>query len=176
MEQMAKTVGDPPRLEYLDGRPYAKVSPKQTHARVQLNLGSILLLRGRSLGQCGTEWRFTVGEADGTYTEFVPDVSFVSNERLASLPRAKREKPPFSPDISIEVRSPSDNLGFLQQKIDRYLRTGSILVLDVDPYTRTIYAHSAAAVRSFTDGERFEDPAFPWFTFEVGDAFDGTPC
>ncbi len=37
---MAKMLSDKPEIEYVDGQPFPKVSPKRTHAVVQLAIAS----------------------------------------------------------------------------------------------------------------------------------------
>ena len=102
---------------------------------------------------------------------FVPDVAVVMLERLRSLPESEREQPPFAPDVAVEVRSPSYRPAFAAEKIVRYLRTGAVLVLDVDPVKRVVTAHSAAGVRTFSEGDRFTHDAAPWLAFDVAELF-----
>lgn len=162
---------DLPEIEYLDGHPYPKVSPKFTHALVQGALLRVLGQLAEGRGVVVPELRLDPGAIDGSNTEFVPDVAYLSYERLRALSGEAREKPPFSPDIAAEVRSPSDSLGYLAQKVARYLATGSILVLDIDPAKRRITAHALDDVRTFESGEMFAHPAAPWLTFEVNALF-----
>lgn len=68
-------------------------------------------------------------------------------------------------------RSPSDNLSYLKRKIERYLATGAVLVLDVDPATRTIRAHSSGGVAEYGPSNPFEHPAAPWLRFGVDAIF-----
>lgn len=167
MERVPETLVDWPEIEYLDGRAYPKMSPRRTHGRLQLFLASLLEVQGGAFGQAVPEWRCAVGEVDQSDTIFVPDVAWAGNERLERLSDEDTEIPPFAPDIAIEIRSPGENLGFLRTKIERYLRTGSSLVLDVDPKRHQVVAHSAAGEQTFALGDRFDSDAFPWFTFEV---------
>jgi hypothetical protein len=51
------------------------------------------------------------------------------------------------------------------------LATGAILVLDVDPYARSIVAHDPSEVHAYKTGESFEHPAVPWLRFDVAEAF-----
>jgi|SRR5579884_57078 len=162
---------DPPEIEYLDGHPHPKVSPKTPHTFVQGALDRVLWRCGHERGFSGPEWRFEPGAIDRTPTELVPDLSFVSKERLLSVPREKRDKLPFSPDIAIEVRSPSSDLKYLVEKIERYLKTGSVLVLDVDPATRRIIAHASSGMREYARGSHFEHEAAPWLTFNLDEIF-----
>ena len=148
------------------------MSPKFNHSLAQGALIAILQRCGGDRGFTGPELRLDPGRIDRTKTEFVPDVSFISFERLRGLGAEDKQKPPFSPDIAVEVRSPSDDLRFLAAKIQRYLRTGSILVLDVDTERRTVRAHTAAGVREFAQKERFESAEVPWLRFDVYDVFE----
>ena len=168
---LPETLVDLPEIEYLDGRPYPKVSPKLTHALVQGALARILYRCAGERGRVGPELDVHPGRIDGSETKFVPDVAYISMERLRALPAADREAPPFSPDIAIEVWSPTNDRRYLDLKIARYLATGSTLVLDVDPYARTIVAHDGAEHRTYKAGERFHHPVFPWLRFDVAEAF-----
>ncbi|HVS45732.1 MAG TPA: Uma2 family endonuclease [Verrucomicrobiae bacterium] len=100
-------------------------------------------------------------------TQFVPDVAFVSREQRDSLSREERQEPPFAPLIVVEVRSPSDRIVLRAAKIERYLATGSVLVLDVDPEKRTIAAHSADGVSNFSESQLFRRRVAPWLVFAV---------
>ncbi len=170
---MATTMRDRPEIEYLDGRPYPKVSPKLSHGLVQVALTRVISACAGDRGFVVSEVRFDPGAVEGTKkTEFVPDVAFLSRERRQGLSGKGREKPPLSPELAVEVRSPSDDRRYLAKKIARYLATGSMLALDVDPKTRRIIAHAADGIREYTAGERFEHPALPWLQFEVDAIFE----
>jgi Uma2 family endonuclease len=168
---MASILSDKPEIELLDGRPHPKVSPKARHAGAQGALWRVIEDLAGDRGFAGTEWRFKIGRADDTNTTFVPDVAYVSFERLRAIPEKQRDELPFAPDIAAEVRSPSDNLAFLRRKIERYLQTGSVLVLVADPHKRTIVAHDSHSVRNYATGDRFEHSAVPWLTFDVAAIF-----
>jgi Uma2 family endonuclease len=54
-----------------------------------------------------------------------PDVSWVRKERWESLHPEQREKfPPLAPDFVLELRSPTDNLKTLQEKMQEYMDNG----------------------------------------------------
>lgn len=168
---LPETLVDLPEIEYFDGRPYPKVSPQLTHSLVQGALVRILYRCAGKRGRVGPELDVYPGPAGAALTKFVPDVAYVSMERLRALSAVDREEPPFSPDIAVEVWSPTSDRRYLDTKIARYLVTGAILVLDVDPYARTIVAHDGSAIRTYKTGEIFEHPALPWLRFEVAEAF-----
>jgi Uma2 family endonuclease len=57
-----------------------------------------------------------------------PDVSWVKKSRLATLtPEQKQRFLPLCPDFVIELRSPSDNLIALQDKMQEYIENGASL-------------------------------------------------
>lgn len=173
MAQIANLLSDGTSIELLDGERRRKVSPRSSHSVVQGLLFSILQRCGSGLGIGGTEWDFRVGAVDGSVSLLVPDVAFVSFERLALLPRDQRERPPIAPDAAIEIWSPSNERAFMDGKIRKYLACGSSLVLDVDPRTRTIEAYSKNGVTAFECGQNFESEALSWLRFPVADAFIG---
>ncbi|MDQ2680629.1 MAG: Uma2 family endonuclease [Candidatus Eremiobacteraeota bacterium] len=165
-----EVLDEKPYLEVLDGKVYPKVSPKRTHGLVQFAMLTILHRCSDGRGDVVPEWRIWP-EGRGR-TTLVPDVSYVSHERLQQLPPDQIETPPFSPDIAVEVRSPSNRPNLLTKKIERYLSTGSVLVLDIDPATQTVTAHSAYDVRSYCATEIFENAAVPWLVFSVSELFE----
>jgi len=160
-----------PEIELLAGRELPKVSPRSTHSVVQLAMGSILLARSAGRGLVGTEWRFAINADGDPRTSLIPDVAFVSNERLASLDAEAREEPPFAPDIAVEVRSPNDRVTDVEWKLRAYLAHGGLLALDVLPTARIIRAFTHDGVQEFAQFERFACAAAPWFSFEVAAAF-----
>lgn len=173
MQSSATVLRDCPEIEYLDGRAYPKVSPKVTHGLVQAALVGAIKACAGDRGIVVTEVRFDPGAGANTEkTEFVPDVAYLSRERRQSLSGKGREKPPLSPELAVEVRSPSDDLRYLAKKIARYLATGCVLALDVDPKRRRIIAHAADGMREYSVAERFDHPALRWLEFEVSAIFE----
>jgi Uma2 family endonuclease len=173
MPQRISLLSEAPVVEYLDGERRRKVSPRSRHARVQLLVGMLIERCGSDVGMIGTEWDFRIGLVDDSDSFLVPDVAFITFERLAAIEKKERDQPPVAPDIAVEVWSPTNDRAFLARKIAKYLANGSSLVLDVDPRTRTIVAHTADGVRRFAEGERFGIPAVPWLEFAVAEAFKG---
>jgi Uma2 family endonuclease len=155
--------------ELVDGLRCRKVSPKRKHGAVQLTLSAILRRCCGARGKVASEWRCVL---ESGVDELIPDVAFFSYERLLPLSEDDRDEPPFAPDIAVEVRSPSDNAAVLRRKIDLYLTHGALLVLDVDPQTRTIFAHDRAGSRRLRCGERFSLDEVPWLEFDIAEAFE----
>jgi Uma2 family endonuclease len=68
-----------------------------------------------------------------------PDVAYVSKEKWESLtPSEKRKFPPICPDFVIELRSSSDRLKPLQDKMQEYLASGLSLGWLINPKNNTV--------------------------------------
>ena len=93
---------------------------------VQGKLWAILHDLASGRGDVGTEWRCYLTQEERR-TSLVPDVAFVSRERLATLSYEERERPHFAPDIAVEVRSPDESRRIREWKIALYLRCGGTL-------------------------------------------------
>ena len=71
-----------------------------------------------------------------------PDASWVRRERLAELSTEQKERfLPLCPDFVVELRSPSDRLENLQDKMREYLENGARLGWLIDPEERRIYVY-----------------------------------
>lgn len=64
-----------------------------------------------------------------------PDVSFVRAERLKRSPRSFAQ---LAPDLAVEVKSPSDSLTKLREKIQDFLKAGTQVGILIDPESKTV--------------------------------------
>lgn len=72
-----------------------------------------------------------------------PDASWVSIGKWKALPETLREKfAPLCPDFVIEVRSKSDSLEELKNKMERWITNGVQLAWLVDPIKTNCYIYS----------------------------------
>ncbi len=162
---------DPEYFERLDGVDYPKMSPRTAHAWVQFAVARQLWEQGRAVGKVGSEWKFRIGRVDGTDSWVLPDVAFLLNERMGALASGERDEPPCAPDIAVEVRSPSERRALRERKVARYVATGTTLVLDVNPQTRTVRAIDAGGERGYAVGDTLTHSAFPWLALDVREVF-----
>ncbi len=169
---MRTTVLDQPEWEYIDGERFRKMSPKFTHAAVQASVLEIFRGCAADRGRVLPEWRFSLGVPGEPTTALVPDVAYVSRERLRTLTTEEREEPPFGPDIAVEIRSPSHRAELLARKIRKYLSAGTLLVLDIDPTSRSVVAHSVGGMSTFAVGSQFTHERATWLRFRVYALFD----
>jgi len=72
-----------------------------------------------------------------------PDASWILNQRLETVSPAKRRKfLPLAPDFVIELRSHSDSLQKLKEKMQEYIENGVSLGWLIDPTERKIYVYA----------------------------------
>ena len=73
-----------------------------------------------------------------------PDVSWVKKNRLAVLTsKQKKQFLPLCPDFVLELRSPSDTINVLHDKMQEYMANGSSLGWLIDPETKRVYVYQA---------------------------------
>jgi Uma2 family endonuclease len=71
-----------------------------------------------------------------------PDASWISSERWLALPLEDRKKyPPITPDFVIELRSESDRLKDLQEKMRFYMDNGVRLGWLIDRLTNRVHMY-----------------------------------
>jgi Uma2 family endonuclease len=103
----------------------------------------------------------------------IPDVSFISWDRVPDRRVPRVSMLGFGPDLAIEVLSPSNTPQEMERKLNDYFRAKVQVVWYVDPRQRT--------VQVFTAADRFTllreaqtltgDPLLPGFTLALRDLF-----
>jgi len=94
----------------------------------------------------------------------------VSRQRWAELTIAEREKfPPLWPDFVVEIRSPSDRLATLQQRMRELIRNGAQLGWLIDPPRRAVQVYRPEEpVRTLVGQSTISaDPVLPWFVLDL---------
>lgn len=160
-----------PETEWVRGRPLQKVSPQRTHSRLQGALTIRLSNWAAARGEVGPEWRFRVAPPGEVRRPLVPDVAFVSSERLQPLSDAELEVPPLAPDVAVEILSQDDRRIDVDDKIATYLHAGSSLVIIVDPQWRAVELHDRDAVVRLDETSAIEHWALPDFSYPVRELF-----
>ncbi|MBI3245310.1 MAG: Uma2 family endonuclease [Deltaproteobacteria bacterium] len=99
-----------------------------------------------------------------------PDASWIGRERWEVLTEEQQEGiGPFCPDFVVELRSPSDRLPVLQEKMQEYLDNGARLGWLIDPLEKRVHVYRPAhAVEVLDDPESLSgDPVLPGFVLPV---------
>ena len=167
LQHAAAWLDEKPYKEVYGGRIHPKVSPHRKHMLVQGAVIELLLDWGRDRGDSGPEWRVYLDEN----TSLVPDVSFMSDERLGQLSEAQREKPPFAPELVVEIRSPQNRERSIRRKTALYLQHGAIAVLDVDPTRRSVRVSTRDGESTLRSGDAFTHPTFPGLALAIDAMF-----
>ena len=98
-----------------------------------------------------------------------PDASFVRAERLRQVPTGYVE---VVPDLMVEVRSPSDSLTQLRQKIQSFFEVGTQVGILVDPRSRTVevYRPGQETPQMLQDGDVLTVPELlPGWSVAISD-------
>jgi Uma2 family endonuclease len=160
-----------PETEWVRGRPLQKMSPQRTHSRLQGALTMRLDRWAVGRGEVGPEWRFRVAPPGEVRRPLVPDVAYVSSARLRPLSDKDLEIPPLAPDVAVEILSPDDRRADLDDKINVYLRSGSSLVIVVDPQHRAVELHDRAQTVRLDETGVIEHWALPEFAYPTRELF-----
>ena len=161
-----------PETEWVNGRALQKGSPTYRHSRLQSQMNRALedwAEHGR--GRVGTEWRFRVAPPSEVIRPLVPDVAFLSYERLPPEADDAAQVPLGAPSVAVEILSTDDRPRDVRDKIATYLRAGTDAVVIVDPKTETIRVESKGGIASFSIGDRFHHEALPEFQLDVASYF-----
>jgi len=99
-----------------------------------------------------------------------PDVAWVSRDRWQSLTLEQQDSfPPLCPDFVVELRSKSDSLKSLQDKMQEYLENGLLLgwLIDIQNQTVEVYrpqeSHEVLQKPSLLKGEL----VLPYFSINL---------
>jgi Uma2 family endonuclease len=99
-----------------------------------------------------------------------PDASWVKRERWDSLTERQQETfPPICPDFVVELRSPTDRLTTVCDKMLEYLENGALLGWLIDPFEFRVYVfrpdHELVILEN--PDTVSADPLLPGFTLNV---------
>jgi Uma2 family endonuclease len=103
--------------------------------------GSLL---GRRLGNwADLDKRGLVSGPDGGFrfpsgARLSPDAAWRNSARWAEARKSGKKYPVFAPEFVIELRSPSDRLSVLRDKMQEYMDNGVQLAWLIDPIKRTV--------------------------------------
>ncbi len=111
---------------------------------------------------------------DDPDTVRAPDISFLGNARLRS-PLPDETYWPGAPDLAVEVVSPSDRAGDIDEKVKAWLDGGCSMVWLVNPAWRTVTVYrSATRITTLTENdELIGEDVVEGFRCRVGDIFAG---
>lgn len=170
------SLGDIGPAELIRGKVVRLTAPKPKHGRIAMRLGGALdrFVRKNKLGEVYAAETGFVLERNPDLIR-CPDVSFVRAEIADG--HDEDEYYEHSPDVAVEVLSPSDRPEKVKEKVQAWLDGGARSVWVVDPEDQTIAVfHPEGLPRIWVSDEVFEDEvALPGFTVKpVGRLFRKT--
>ncbi|MCY7376234.1 MAG: Uma2 family endonuclease [Pyrinomonadaceae bacterium] len=104
-----------------------------------------------------------------------PDLSWIKSARWEKISKAKRKKfAPVCPDFVVELRSGTDSLTKLKNKMNEYIENGASLGWLIDPAKRRVYVYrSGAEVDLLENPETISgEPLLKDFTLNLEDIWE----
>lgn len=149
MQEIVLSDDTKPVLEWVNNRALPKVSPTPRHALAQGTFVAALRAWAdpRGSGFVGPECRFQVQPPGEIRRTLVPDVAFISFDRISPDDLAQTSALSVAPDVVIEIRSPSDCQADIDEKVRVYLAAGTIAVFLVDPDRKSVKVVDAEGER-----------------------------
>jgi Uma2 family endonuclease len=164
-----------PETEWVRGRALQKVSPTYWHGLAQRRLATLLgaWAERYACSRVATEWRFRVTPPGERTRPLVPDVAYVSFERLSrEAPDDEVGVPRLSPNLAVEILSPDDRMVDVLDNVETFLVSGSDVVLVVNPTTRDATAYDANGDRYIPEGGSFSHERLPNLVIAMSEIFD----
>ena len=144
--------------------------PANPHTSIQnASLTSGLVVWARA---DGTGWGFdaTAGFTLPNGAVRSPDASWILKERWAELSHEEKRKfAHIVPDFVVELRSPSDRLGYVQSKMQEYMDSGVRLGWLIDPFQGRVHVYRPGAPVEVLEGPETlsGDPELPGFSLDL---------
>lgn len=157
------------KWELLDGELVEVPSATPKHNRILMRLSRLLdeFAEARKLGAVLPETDLAV-RSD---TRLRPDFGFFSAEtwRTVDLERVPVVE---TPDIAVEIISPSETGTTIHRKVDAYLKWGVQEVWLIYPELRTVFVHSPGAVQQLSEGAFLMSDLIPGWRIQIADLFE----
>ena len=123
--------------ELVDGKAIPKVSPKEFHSMLTFALTTLLTRWAKGKGRVRLEWAINL-KRRGVDWSPVPEVTYVSYERLPDKRSRRNEACPVAPELVIEIISPGQTIREFEAKARDYFAAGVLRVWVVDPEAMSI--------------------------------------
>lgn len=129
------------------GKPFELINGRviECHPKGYLH-GAVISRIGAKLGSFVDDHQ--LGEVVSAETGFwlnkntmrAADCAFINKEKVAQITEPEKFLP-FAPDLAVEVVSPGDSAGEIQDKVDLYLDGGTALVWVIFPESQKVNVH-----------------------------------
>ena len=172
-EELFKMPDDGYRYELVRGELRQMVPASFFHGTSAMRIGAPLAIYviENGLGEvCAAETGFKIGSNPDHV--LAPDVAFVSRERLEDIGEIGSFFP-GTPDLVVEVISPSDRLTEVDEKVQDWLDAGTRMVIVVNPRRRnaTVYLPGEDPITLTEEDTLDGGDVVPGWTMPVKDIF-----
>jgi Uma2 family endonuclease len=161
------------RYELIEGELVRMAPAGSEHGATIMNIGGPLsqYVKANKLGVVfGAETGFKIASDPDTVR--APDVAFVRSGRIppSGVPKGYW---PGAPDLAIEVISPGDTYGEVEDKVNDWLDAGAQMVIVMNPRNRTIKVHrSKTDVTVLAESDELDcDDVVPGFRSKISEFF-----
>ena len=161
------------RYELVNGELVDRGSSGMEHSYIACILGAFLatFVRQHKLGiVCDSSTAFTLKNGN----KRSPDVSFVSKERLKGLKRPPRGFFQGSPDLAVEILSPSNTVEEIHDKIVAYFDNDTRLVWVIHPDEKYVLVYHSPEPDHFLRSQNMleGEAIIPGFSMSVAELFE----
>jgi Uma2 family endonuclease len=163
-----------PALEWINGRILQKVSPRRRHALAQGRFMTALdaCAQSRGCGIAGTEWEFRIAPPGEDRRPLVPDVAYLSYERVPYERLDDADIPRVAPNAVVEVLSPGDRHVDVEEKVRVYLACGTNVVFLVDTHAQTVTVRDGSMPLVLGRGQHVVHRSLKGFSTPAHQLFD----
>ena len=161
------------RYELVKGELIRMPPPGHEHGLVTMQIAGPLYqhVKQHNLGTVyAAETGFLIHQNPDTVR--APDVAFITRERLEASDTIEGYWI-GAPDLCVEVLSPSDSVGYIEEKVTEWLEAGTRVVWVVSPKLRTVTVYrSLKKVSNLTEEDTLDgDDVVPGFRIPITEVF-----
>lgn len=166
-----------PATELIDGILVQKMSPYGLHGRVQLRIGAALAEWAESdgRGRVATEWDFDLTPYGEKTNRLVPDVAYLSYERVGYDDERAAQVPTVAPNVAVEILSEGQTVQNSTRRLQILFATGAELALLIDPRKEIAWLIDPQSTRELGPDDVVEHLALPDFWMPLRALFERTP-
>ena len=162
-----------PATEYYFGRYIQKVSPRFRHGQAQARICAALLAWADASGRGGVsaEWEHHLAPPGEGMNVFVPDVAFMSYDRMPSGTPDSVEVSYVASDAVFEILSPDNTRREIAEKRRVFLACGTSVFAVADPRRRSLAVYDRDGSRELDETATFTHASLPGFALPVAEIF-----
>jgi Uma2 family endonuclease len=131
--------------------------------------------RDHGAGRVGAEWDFRLAPPGERRRPLVPDVAYLSYERVGYDDDEGASIPIVAPNAVVEILSPGDQRRDVEEKIQVYLAAGTDVVFIVDPVRERVDAHSVLGLETFLRGDIVTHRSLVGFVMKFATIYEKVP-